>query len=154
VSSDLQRLCLDTNIYIIGTQEINSPEAKILRAIGYYDDIVIQIGAEIILSDEIIDQVRRVGKYLWNKDKAGFVIGLIWSRLNIHYVSYSQEWNQELEKVMADGEIPNEDIEVYLTAKLGNSDCFVSSNRELIKAIATFECLTPREFINKYLKAE
>lgn len=52
------------------------------------------------------------------------------------------------QKVLTDGTIPNEDIEVYLTAKLGNSDCFVSSNRKLIKAIATFECLTPREFIN------
>ncbi|AFZ45170.1 hypothetical protein PCC7418_3047 [Halothece sp. PCC 7418] len=152
MNSDLQRLCLDTNIYIIGTQEIHSPEAKILRAIGYYNDTAIQIGAEIVLSDEIIDQIRRVGKYLWDKDKAGFVIGLIWSRLNIHYVNYSQQWNQELEKVVKDGEIPNEDIEVYLTAKLGNSDCFVSSNRELIKAIATFECLTPRDFINNYLE--
>jgi predicted nucleic acid-binding protein len=154
VKFDLQRLCLDTNIYIIGTQEIHSPEAKILRAIGYYDDTAIPIEAEIVLSDEIIDQVRRVGKYLWNKDKAGFVIGLIWSRLNIHYVNYTQEWNQELEKVVTDREIPNEDIEVYLTAKLGNSDCFVSSNRELIRAIATFECLTPKGFINNYLESE
>jgi len=151
VSLEIQRLCLDTNIYIIGTQETHSLEAKILSAIGYYDDTPIQIRAEIVLSDEIVDQIRRVGKYLWNKDKAGFVIGLIWSRLNIHYVNYSQEWNQELEKILTNGTIPNEDIEVYLTAKLGNSDCFVSSNRELIKAIATFECLTPREFINQYL---
>lgn len=98
MSLEIQRLCLDTNIYIIGTQETHSPEAKILSAIGYYDDTSIQIRAEIVLSDEIVDQIRRVGKYLWNKDKAGFVIGLIWSRLNIHYVNYSQEWNQELEK--------------------------------------------------------
>lgn len=50
------------------------------------------------------------------------------------------------------GNIPTEDIEVFLTAKFGLTDCFVSSNRELIKAIADFECLTPDVFIKKYLK--
>ena len=43
------------------------------------------------------------------------------------------------------------DIEVYLTAKLGKTDCFVSSNRGLIKAIADFECLTAANFVDKYL---
>ncbi|AFZ51184.1 PIN domain-containing protein [Dactylococcopsis salina] len=147
----LKRLCLDTNVYIIGIQDINSPEAEILRAIGYFDNSTATVTAEIVLSDEIIDQVRRVGKYLWNKDQAGFAIGLIWSHLNFHYVNYSLEWKQELEKIIIDDQIPNEDIEIYLTAKLGESDYFISSNRELIKAIATFKCLTPLEFIDQFL---
>ncbi|HEY9703214.1 MAG TPA: hypothetical protein V6C58_12245 [Allocoleopsis sp.] len=33
---NLKRLCLDTNVYIIGTQEPESDEAKILQSIGYY----------------------------------------------------------------------------------------------------------------------
>jgi hypothetical protein len=31
------------------------------------------------------------------------------------------------------------------------ADSFVSSNRELIRQIADFECLTPENFIQKYL---
>jgi len=34
--SEIKRLFLDTNIYIIGTQEADSDEAKILHSIGYY----------------------------------------------------------------------------------------------------------------------
>lgn len=84
--SDLKRICLDTNVYIIGTQDPDSDEAKILRAIGYYGKEHFQLKAEIVLSPELIDQIRRVGKYLWNKDKAGFVLGIIWSRLKYSYL--------------------------------------------------------------------
>ncbi|NEP43978.1 MAG: hypothetical protein F6K35_34065, partial [Okeania sp. SIO2H7] len=52
---------------IIGIQEVNSDEAKILESIGYYEKQYAQIEAEIILSPELIDQIWRVGKYLWNK---------------------------------------------------------------------------------------
>lgn len=147
----LKRLCCDTNVYIIGIEEIDSPEAQILKSIGFFGKKHRLIEAEIVLSHEIIDQIRRVGKYLWNKDKAGFVISLMWSRLDFHYVSIDEQWRSLLSKIVASGSIPNEDIEIYLTAKLGLSDCFVSSNRGLIKAIADFECLTPSEFVEKYL---
>ena len=150
--SALKRICLDTNVYIIGTQDPNSDEAKILRAIGYYGKEQIQLETEIILSPELIDQIRRVGKYLWNKDRSGFVLGIIWSRLNIYYVTPNKQWHNLLEKLVSAGNIPNEDIEVFLTAFLGNTDCFISSNRELIKAIADFECLTPQGFLARYLK--
>jgi hypothetical protein len=147
---NLRRLCLDTNIYIIGIQDANSSEAQILKAIGYFGKEDTKITAEIILSHEVIDQVRRVGKYLWNKDKAGFAIGLIWSRLNFHYVDIDSRWRELSSKIVSEGIIPTEDVEIYLTAKLGLCDCFISSNRDLIKSIADFECLTPKEFINKY----
>lgn len=149
--SNLQRLCLDTNVYIIGIQEVDSPENQILKAIGYFDKKDSKIKVEIILSHEVIDQIRRVGKYLWNKDQAGFAISLIWSRLDFYYVNVDNQWRELLAKIVAEGIIPTEDIEMYLTAKLGLCDCFVSSNRGLIKAIADFECLTPLEFIAKYL---
>jgi hypothetical protein len=133
--SDLKRICLDTNVYIIGTQDPDSDEARILRAIGYYGKEHLQLKAEIVLSPELIDQIRRVGKYLWNKDKAGFVLGIIWSRLNIYYVTPNAQWRNLLEEIINTGTIPTEDIEVFLTAFLGDVDCFISSNRELIKAI-------------------
>jgi predicted nucleic acid-binding protein len=47
--------------------------------------------------------------------------------------------------------IPREDIYIYLTAKYGQADCFISGNRELIKTIADFECITADNFIKKYL---
>jgi hypothetical protein len=40
------------------------------------------------------------------------------------------------------------DTNVYIC---GEGDSFVSSNRELIRKIADFECLTPENFIQKYL---
>ncbi len=152
--SKIKRLCIDTNVYIIGIQEVNSDEAKIIESIGYYGKQYTQIEAEIILSPELIDQIRRVGKYLWNKDKAGLVLGLIWSNLNIFYVTPNAEWWNLLKEINLTGNIPTEDIEVFLTAKFGLTDCFVSSNRELIKAIADSECLTPdisTNISNKYL---
>lgn len=146
-----KRLCLDTNVYILGIEDIDSAEGRILKSIGFYGKEYQIIKAEIVLSHEVIDQIRRVGKYLWNKDKAGFVIGLIWSRLNFHYVNIDEQWRSLLREILLSGRIPSEDLEIYLTAKLGLSDCFVSSNRGLIKAIADFECLTPTEFVEKYL---
>ena len=53
---ELNRLFLDTNIYIIGTQDINSDEAKILTAIGYYGKQGRQLESQIIFSAELIDQ--------------------------------------------------------------------------------------------------
>jgi hypothetical protein len=40
------------------------------------------------------------------------------------------------------------DTNVYI---YGETDSFVSSNRELIRQIADFECLTSENFIQKYL---
>lgn len=148
---ELNRLFLDTNIYIIGTQDINSDEAKILTAIGYYGKQDRKLESQIIFSAELIDQIRRVGKYLWNKDQAGLVLSLIFTRLDIHYVTPNQEWYQLLTKIRIKGNIPLEDIEIFLTAKYGKANCFISGNRELIKAIADFECLTPESFVKKYL---
>ena len=56
--SDLKRICLDTNVYIIGTQDPDSDEAQILQAIGYYGKEQLQLEAEIVLSPELIDQIR------------------------------------------------------------------------------------------------
>ncbi|MGK7933024.1 MAG: hypothetical protein AB4041_16555 [Microcystaceae cyanobacterium] len=150
-ASSLQRLCLDTNIYIIGTQEPDSEEAKILYAIGYYGQEYTELSAEIILSYEIIDQVRRVGKYLWGKDKASLVLNFLFSRLNICYVYPNAQWRKSSTELNLSRQIPTEDIEIFLTAKYGNADCFVSGNRELIQVIADFECLTPTDFVNVYL---
>ena len=93
--ANLQRLFLDTNIFIIGDANKNSAESLILESLGYRSKSKL-LNVEVILSDELLDQIHRVAKY-------------------------------------------------------GLADCFVSGNRELIKIIADFECLTADAFVNKYL---
>jgi predicted nucleic acid-binding protein len=145
------RVCLDTNIYIIGDADKSSQESIILEALGYRNKTKI-ITAEVILSDEILDQIRRVAKYLYGKDQAGEIISNIWRYFDIFYLPFTIiNWQQELLLLQDTGLIPSEDIEIYLTAKFAQADCFVSGNRELIKAIADFECLTAADFVHKYI---
>jgi predicted nucleic acid-binding protein len=148
--SSLQRLFLDTNIFIIGDADKTSLESVILEALGYRNKIPI-LKVEIILSDELVDQIRRVGKYLYGKDKAGQLISNIWRCFDIFYVSSTRDWSEEKLRLINSKIIPSEDLEIYLSAKYGRANCFVSGNRELIKAIADFECFTAQDFINKYL---
>ena len=149
--SSLRRLFLDTNIFIIGDADKTSQESVILEALGYrHKSPILQV--EIILSDELLDQIRRVGKYLYGKDQAGQLISNIWRWFDIFYVPSTVNWSEEKLRLINTQIIPSEDIEIYLSAKYGGANCFVSGNRELLKAIADFECLTTDAFINKYLK--
>jgi predicted nucleic acid-binding protein len=144
------RLFLDTNIYILGATDLNTSEGQILlwlEQLSFDDDQV-----ALLVSEELLDQVARVAKRLTNKDLAGQLISQILNYSSICYVSLDSD---EIEFWLTQGMIPREDIEIYLTAKTGNAQCFVSSNRKLIRALAKqnqdFECLTPEEFIKKYL---
>jgi len=107
---------------------------------------------EVVISEELIDQISRVAKRLKNKDWSGEIIGRIWQNLKVFYVQIDES---ELARIEALAVIPREDVGVYLTAKVGQSQCFISANHKLIKILAQktgeFECLTPSEFISKYL---
>ncbi|MDB9311532.1 hypothetical protein PN462_00350 [Spirulina sp. CS-785/01] len=61
------------------------------------------------------------------------------------------DWSEEKAQLINANSIPSEDIEIYLSAKYGEADCFVSGNRALIQAIAAFQCFTPEAFIQTYL---
>jgi hypothetical protein len=148
--ASLRRIFLDTNIFIIGDADKQSPESLILEAFGYRDKPIL-LDVEIILSEELVDQIRRVSKYLYGKERAGAIISGIWKWLNIHYVPSTIDWNDEKSTLIDSKIIPSEDIEIYLSAKYGAAQCFVSGNRKLIHAIADFECLTAENFINRYL---
>jgi predicted nucleic acid-binding protein len=75
------------------------------------------------------------------------------AKLNIYNVYLETE---ELAGIEALGVIPREDLGVYLTASKGKSQCFVSANHKLIQLLAKetgeFECLTPQDFVEKYLR--
>lgn len=141
---------LDTNVYIIGAIQPESPENMILQWLGW--EVPNNNPVAVVISKELIDQIARVAKRLKNKDWSGEIIGRIWNNLNVCYVQVD---DSQLAKIEALGIIPREDVGVYLTAKLGQSQCFISANHKLIKVLvqktAEFECLTPSEFVSKYL---
>ena len=149
----LQRLFLDTNVFIIGVAMPESPEAVLLDWLGFFhkrDDSPV-----VVVSDALIEQIRRVGRRVGGKDHAGELIARLWENLSIHHVLLEARALAELYDV---GRLPREDVPIYLTALAGKVDCFVSANHKLIKALAAtkqqFEFLTPVEFVSKYLEGQ
>ena len=145
------RIFLDTNVYIVGVANTDSVEWKILQWLGFDGSQLTQ--AEVVVSTELIAQILRVGKRLYGKDWAGRVVSRMWQNLSLIYVLVDQ---QEYSELAAAGWLPREDIGIYLAAKQGETDYFVSSNHGLIRAVVTeteeFECFTPQNFANQYLK--
>ncbi|KAM3101863.1 hypothetical protein ACKFKF_06255 [Phormidesmis sp. 146-12] len=146
----IDRVFLDTNVYIIGLLDPQSYEAQALNWLGFGENQLSIV--EVIISQELTEQVSRVSKRLKNKDWGSELLARIWQDLNVRYVLLNSQDFIELESL---GIIPREDIGVYLSAKAGQAQCFVSSNHKLIRALALstgdFECLTPEEFIKKYI---
>lgn len=150
MNSPLDRVFLDTNVYTLGAADSESNEAQILDWLGF--DESQSNSVEVIVSQDLTEQISRVAKRLKNKDWGSQLLGQIWQNLNVRYVLTSL---QEFNKLEALEIIPREDIGVYLTAKAGQAQCFISSNHKLIRALAfntrEFECLTPEEFIRKHI---
>ena len=146
------RLFLDTNVYIIGAAIDDSPEAAILNWAGFAGKPANPV--EIVVSDALFGQILRVAKRLRGKDWGGEILARIWQGMNVAYVVLD---NDEIKNLLAANVIPREDVDIYLTAKTGRADCFVSANRELVRVAAAqtgaFECLYAPEFVAKYLGA-
>jgi len=144
------RIFLDTNVYIIGAADRSSYESQLLEWIGFREKKINAV--EVVVSEELFAQILRVARRLQNKDWGGELLGRIWQNLNICYVLL--DWD-EFSRVQALGVIPREDIGVYLTAKTGKAECFISANHKLISALVKqtgeFECLTPEEFVKQYV---
>ena len=144
------RLFLDTNVYIIGAAYPESVEATILQWTGWDGDPAGSV--EVIISQELFDQIARVARCISNKDWAGEILGRIWQNLSVRFVLLDAV---EQERLELSGLIPREDVGIYLSARNGGAEHFVSSNYELIHSLAEstgeFECLTPSEFVSKYL---
>ena len=140
------RVFLDTNIYIVGALDLDGPEGKILTFLGFEE--ANSNAPEVVISAELVEQILRVGRRLQGKDWAGDLVARLWRNFNLVYVLLNQE---EAAEVAARGLIPREDIGVYLTAKQGHAQCFVSANYKLIRALVDktqeFKCLTPLEFL-------
>jgi len=146
------RLFLDTNIYIVGTMAPDDPEGIILRWLIGETVIEDYPRPEVVISNELQAQIARVARRVRHKDWAGHVLSLVW-RMRIVNVVVSEK---EVEQVELAGTIPREDAGIYLAACEGKATCFVSENRKLLKAAVAqtndFECLTPAEFVVRYLE--
>ncbi|GBF81511.1 hypothetical protein [Aphanothece sacrum] len=142
---------LDTNVYLIGVIEPESSEWIILRWLGW--EVPNSYAVRVIISEELIDQIARVAKRLKNKDLSGEIISRIWQNLKVDHVQLD---DSELAKIEAVAVIPREDVGVYLTAKVGQAQSFISANHKLIKVLVKetreFDCFTPSEFVSRYLK--
>ena len=145
-----KRIFLDTNVYIVGAADTESIEWQILTWLGFDGSQSSQ--AEVVVSAELIGQILRVAKRLKTKDWAGSIISRMWQNLNLRYVLVD---DREYSQLVMEGWLPREDIGVYLAAKQGGTDCFISSNHGLIRAVVMetkeFECFTPKGFAEKYL---
>lgn len=146
-----KRIFFDTNVYIIGVADSSSAEREILVWAGFKERK--DNSVEVIVSEELFDQIFRVAKRLQNKDWGGQIVASIWQNFNIHNVYLEAE---DLANIESLGVIPREDVGVYLTASKGESQCFVSANHKLIRSLVSetkeFECLTPEDFVKKYLQ--
>ncbi|MEM9009242.1 MAG: hypothetical protein AAGE59_37795 [Cyanobacteria bacterium P01_F01_bin.86] len=140
------RVFLDTNVYIVGASDLDGSEGKILQFLGFEE--ANPDAPEVVISKELVEQVLRVGKRLQGKDWASNLMARIWRNFKLVYVLLNDD---EFSAIAAQGLIPREDIGVYLTAKQGNAECFVSANYKLIRAMVDetedFRCLTPTEFV-------
>jgi predicted nucleic acid-binding protein len=138
-----QRIFLDTNVFVIGFALPQSAEGEILDWVGLGQEMPGEI--EVIMSDELLEQIRRVAKRLRGKEWGGELIGRLWKDLNISYVSLPDYTADQYPN------LPREDIGMYLTAQIGRAQYFVSANHELIRSLAAqtgeFECLKPAEFV-------
>lgn len=144
------RLFLDTNIFIIGAVEQTSPEADILRWLGYYGGV--GADAQLIVCKELLEQILRVGRRVGGKDFAGALINRVWRTLTLEFVAVDDE---EVQRLLIKGTVPREDIEIFLAAIQGRVDYFVSENRLLVKAAGEehtlFQSYTAEAFCGEVL---
>ena len=133
-------------MFILGHLEPDSPEGRILEGIAN------QASVALILSNELIEQIRRVARWVGGKDWTGLLLNRLWQDYSITYVNVTTAEKQAVEAATP---IPREDIGIYMTALQGKVTCLVSSNHEFVQQTAKvqnlFECLTPVEFVEKYL---
>ena len=139
-----QRVLLDTNIVILGYLQPNSPSGQILAGLRGEN-------ITLIVSNELIEQIRRVARRVGGKDWAGFVLDLLWRDFTVDYVWVSMEEKQIL---AAQKIIPREDVGIFLTALKGEADCMISGNRQFVREAAArqklFNTFYPEDFVATY----
>ena len=142
------RVLLDTQLYIFGYSRADASTRRFLAFLSEY-----RSQYAILLSEDLLDQIRRVARRVRGKDWAGEILTMIWTSFSTEVVTLPREQIDEVPSQFPD--IPTEDIGIFLTAKLGQADVMVSDNRKFVRAAAAsqnlFTCLTVDEFLNQYI---
>ncbi|MCY7332563.1 MAG: PIN domain-containing protein [Pseudanabaena sp. CAN_BIN31] len=125
-----ESIFLDTNIFIFAALDPDSDENKILSVLQ--KDRNPQQNIRVVFSQELIDQILRVGKRLQNKDWASDLLARLWEQLQVDFIFVD---DKDIQAIADAGIIPREDAGVYLTAKQEKAECFVSRNYKLIRAL-------------------
>jgi predicted nucleic acid-binding protein len=143
------RIFLDTNVFIVGAAFPDSPESKILHWAGF--GMGSPCPVEVVVSQELFEQILRVGRRLKGKDWGSEIVARIWRDMTCVFTLVAP---YEREVMQDNAYIPREDIGIYLTARNGRAECFISANHELIRELARqtqdFSCLTPQAFVDRY----
>ncbi|MEZ4705643.1 MAG: PIN domain-containing protein [Caldilineaceae bacterium] len=147
----MKRVFLDTNVFIIGAADAESPEAAILDWAGF--GLSQSAAVEVVLSEALLNQITRVARRVQHKDWAGQILAQILRGMNLHFVVLDES---AIRALVEEGVVPREDVEMYLTARDGRVDCFISANHKLVRALAeytgAFVCYTPAEFVAEFLR--
>lgn len=140
----MARVMLDTNVYIEGYGDLTSPAAQIFRFLNTHPDF------RIVISHEILEEIRRVARRLKGKDWAGIILDHLWRNPSLEVVILPAQRQEHWEQYKP--LVPSEDLDIVLTAILGRVDILVSNNRELLRSVENlaFRCLTPTEFLEQY----
>ncbi len=140
------RVILDTNVPVVSALDRHSVERQVLNWLVTQPDVI------VLMSEELMAQILRVGRRIGGKDWAGWIHYTVWRDFSVEFVDVPETAKELVRRTTR---IPQEDIAIFLTALLGKADCFVSANHEFVKEAAAiqqaFECLTPDEFYAKYI---
>jgi len=79
-----ESIFLDTNIFIFGALDPDSDENKILSILQ--KDRNREQTITVIVSQELIEQILRVGKRLQNKDWASDLLARLWEQLQVDFI--------------------------------------------------------------------
>jgi predicted nucleic acid-binding protein len=141
------RILLDTHVFIWGYLHSPSPSIQLLTLLRNQPEKY-----TILFSEELLEQLCRVGRRVGGKDWVGGILSRIWQDFAIQMVEIDVA---DLYRIQQDfPDIPAEDVGVFLTAKLGQADVLVSNNRKFVRAAAAaqhlFACLTVEEFLSQF----
>lgn len=138
------RLVLDTNIFIIGFIELSAgketSETEILKDLLYKEKT-------LLLSTELEEQILRVILRIKNKDFAGLMRHMLWSDYKIESVNIKEKNYPKNFKEL----IPRKDLDIFLTAYIGNSDVLITNDKKFLKkakeCLPSFDCFSAEEFM-------
>lgn len=142
------RVLFDTHIFIWGYLHSQPPSANLLQALRDQPEQFI-----LLFSDELLEQLRRVGRRVGGRQWIGGILARIWQDFVIEMVEITED---DLVVVRHEfPSVPAEDVGIFLTAYHGKADVMVSDNRKFMRAAGAsqnlFTCLTVDEFLNQYI---